>query len=446
MKSERAFAAEVISEALGAGADQAEVFIRSSKSLSVEVKKQEIDSLKTARIFGYGLRVIKNGRPGFAYSTDRNDLRSVIRNSVDAAGSADPDPFADLPEAVPPACVDVYDPEIDRITEPDAISLTMDIEKACLDRDKRIEKVRRASSVFSSARETIFNSKGVEVVYRSTFCTAQSTAVAETGDDAQSGYDYCGSRLLRNVDFRQVGACAADNALRLLGARRISDGRTSVILDRSVAVDFLEILAGSVSADSVQKNRSLLSGKIGRRIISAKISISDNGLLPGLPGSSPVDDEGVPAQEKILIDRGILKMYLHNTYTAAKDSAASTGNAVRGGFSAVPSVGPTNLYIEASSDASACSIPDMYGLAGSALHIFDAMGVHTANPVSGDFSIGVSGILIEGGRASYPVKEAVISGNILDLFLKAEAVGDDLRFFGNIGSPSILIRDMDISA
>jgi PmbA protein len=446
MKSDSEFAEDIISRAIEYGADQAEVFFRTARSLNIEVKNQLLDSLKSSRTFGYGLRVIKNGCLGFAYSSSLDDAGLVIKSAVDSAAHTDPDWHLDLPEASGSVNVAVYDPMIEKIKEEDAIELAMGIERTACNADPRIRKVRKAAATFTTSERLIINSRSVKALYKSTACSAQIMVVAEDNNDAQSGFDYSGNRFLKNVLFEEVGRNAAENAVRLLGSKRIEAGTMPVILDSSVVAEFLGILAGSMSADSVQKGKSLLSGRLGEMITSPIINITDNGLLPGMLGSSPVDAEGVPVKKKVLIDKGVLQSYLHNTYTANKGSVSSTGNAVRGGFSSLPSVGLTNLYLESDPGVNVVPRDKIYGLIGKGLHIFDVMGIHTANPVSGDFSIGVTGLWIENGLSCYPVKEAVISGNILDLFEKIVAVGDDLRFYGNIGAPSLIISDIDVSA
>jgi PmbA protein len=446
MKNDLALAEDIVSRAIDRGADQAEVFFRTARSLNIEVRDQMLESFKSSRTFGYGLRVIRDGCLGFSYSTGIDDSASVIKNALDSALNTDQDGYLDLPGPSDAADVAVFDPLIDQILEEDAIAMTMGIERAAFNTDSRIRKVRRASSTFTTSDQVIVNSKSVKAHYSSTACSARIMAVAEDRGDTQSGSDYSGNRFMSNVIFEDVGRNAAENALRLLGSKRMVEGRMPVILDSSVSTDFLGVLAGSLSAESVQKGRSLFSEKLGEKVTSPIINITDNGLLPGMLGSSPVDDEGVPVKRKIMTDNGVLRSFLHNTRTARKGSVASTGNASRGGFSSLPHVGITNLYIEAAPGTDAVTKDKMYGLIGRGLHIFDAMGIHTANPVSGDFSIGVTGVLIEDGRVKYPVREAVISGNILELFDKIEAVGDDLRFYGNIGAPSLIISDIAISA
>ncbi len=175
--------------------------------------------------------------------------------------------------------------------------------------------------------------------------------------------------------------------------------------------------------------------------MSPLLTMIDDGLLPWGIGSRPVDDEGVPTSTKTIVSRGTLNGYLHNSYTAKRQGTASTGNAVRGSFKNLPGIGVTNFSLQPSPS----HFPLIKSLSRGIL-VREAMGVHTADPISGDFSVGISGLWIENGDIAYPFKEAVLTGNILTLFQRVEAVGDDLRFYGKTGSPSLLIGEMDISA
>jgi PmbA protein len=445
MRIDAAFGEEVVSGALRKGADQAEVFMRSSRNLSVEVKNQEVDSLKSSLSFGYSLRIIKDGKLGFSYSTNRDDKDNVISRAVEAANYVDKDPYLGLPSPADAASVEIFDKAIDEMREEEAISSVMLLERSVYKADGRIKKVRKASGSFTVSAAAILNSKALRAEISSTSCSAQITAIAEESGESQMGWDFEASRFLGDISFEEIGRNAATRAARLLGARKIEGRKADVILDNSVTVDFLGIFASSLSSEAVQKGKSLLAGKIGRKVTSEKINMVDSGLLRGRLGSSPVDGEGVPVKEKIAISEGFLRTYLYNTYTAAKDGTVSTGNAVRGGFSSLPGVGVTNLFIEAASKKDVFSVDEIFRSTESGLYVVDVMGMHTANPISGEFSVGVTGIWIEKGEMTYAVKEAAISGNILDFFGKIQAVGDDLRFYGNIGGPSLLIADVDIS-
>jgi PmbA protein len=446
MKVDRGFAGELIQLALDRGADEAEAFVRSSKDLSIEIKDQQIDALESSLTVGYSLRVIKDKRLGFSYSTDREAAVSVVEKSVEAARWVDRDEYLELPWPSDSGNVEIFDPGIISTSEEEAVKKVSLLEKAAYGEDKRIRNIRKARGTFRNSDIIIINSKGVDRQYSSTTCTAQIMAMAENGQDSQMGWYFMGSRFLNEVSFEDVGKYAAIRAIQLLGSKRMNAQKSPVVLDNSVAVEFMGIFASSLSSESVQKGKSLLSGKKGKKVISPKINMVDNGLIPGRLGSRPVDDEGVPSQDKTLIKEGVLSGYLYNTYTAKKEGVLSTGNAVRSSFAGLPSVGLSNLYIDAASKSDVLHIGDIFKAVDKCLYVTEAMGVHTANPISGEFSVGVSGLWVEKGEIAFPVKEAVISGNILSFFENIEAVGDDLVFFGNVGSPSLLFGPTDISA
>lgn len=444
MRIERGFASDLLDRARKEGADLAEVYLKSTRKLSVEVRGQKTDTVKSSVDFGYSLRVIKDGRLGFSYSTQQEDADTVAENAVESSRSVERDTFVDLPPPKEHKSVRIYDDSIASPSVETVLAKALAIERAALDFDVRITKVRKASASFSETELLIMNSHGLEKTSSATACAGQITVVAEGGADRQTGWDFDGSRFLRNVAFEDVGRNAAKRALELLGARKIQRAKAHVILDNAVAVEFLEIFAALLSSEAVQKGKSLLAGRLDNTVISSLVSIVDDGCVEGRLGSAPFDDEGVPASRKYLIQDGVLRGFLYNTYTANKDGVVSTGNAVRGGFLALPSVGPLNLSLDVS--PSGVQSGGLIGLVEKGLYVTDAMGMHTANPVSGEFSIGVSGLWIERGSAKHAVKEAMISGNVLDFFMRIEAAGDDVRSYGNMASPSLLIGPTDISA
>lgn len=451
MKTDREFASRIIGLALKKGAAQAEVYIKSSKNLSLEVKNLEVDAIESSLGFGYSLRVIKDGRLGFSYSTAAEEMESVVKNATETADWADRDEYLDLPSSTgnlkpEPGKLEIFDKETADLKEADAIKHVIAIERAAKDFDNRIKKIRKASGTFSSGEILLLNSKGIDMSYPYTKVGAQVITVAEENNEAQMGWDADGSRFLKDISLEAVGINAAKRAVQLLGSRKINTTKAPVILDSSVAAEFLGVFASSLSAEAVQKGRSLLMGKVGQKALSSKINLIDSGLMQRRLGTRPFDDEGVATAAKVLIKEGVLQGYLHNTYTAKKDGVGSTGNALRGGYAGLPAVGITNLYINAVSGSDIIPFAGLINSLGNGLYITEAMGVHTANPISGEFSIGVSGLWIENGAIKFPVKEAVISGNIQGLFEKIEALGDDVRFYGSIGAPSLLIGPTDISA
>ncbi|MDH4028631.1 MAG: TldD/PmbA family protein [Nitrospirota bacterium] len=437
-------AEDIVKKAIDKGCDAAEVYMKSSSGISVEAKDGMVEALEASRDFGIALKVIKGKKLGFSFTTTPEHVEKTVDEALQAAEWTGDDEYMGIPEYAAPADVLVFDEEIKNTSEEHIIKQALLLEESALSFDERIKKVRKAEVSSGTGRTTIANSRGVNITYNSTYYAAHVTTLALDGSgDSQMGWDYAGSRRMRDIDVRAIGGGAAKRALELLGSRKISAVKSPVVLSPSVAVDFLEILSASLSAEAVQKQRSFLAGKQGMNIISPLIDILDDGTRAWGTGTRPVDDEGVPAMKKKLVSGGTLEGYIHNTYTAKKWGVASTGNASRGSSKSLPGVGISNFYINAEAGGEENGLIRQLS---RGMLVLSAMGVHTANPVSGDFSIGISGLWIENGQPAYPVREAIMSGNVLEMFKKVEALGRDLKFYGSTGSPGLLIGEMDISA
>lgn len=445
MKIERSIAEDIIMQAVSRGADLAELFMITSRSLSAEVKFQEVDAFETASSFGYCLRILKNGSPGFSYSRSLDDWQNVINNSLEASQYTQKDKDYDFAEPASYEKVEIYDPRIAAVSEKDAIEMAMKIEEAAKGFDSRITKVRKAMSSFSESELLLLNSKGFKGSYNTTSASAEIEVVAEDGADAQIGWGQESSRFLDEVDFQATGLEAAERSLRLLGAVKAGTGKGQILLDSSVCAEFLRVLVPSFSSENIYKGKSILIGKKGERIISEKVNLVENALLRGKIGSRPFDAEGIPSREKLLVEEGCLLTYLYTIYTANREGIRSTGNAVRGGIQGMPGVGISNLHFQASSDRFTFNYDDLVRQMDKGIIVTEAMGIHTANPITGDFSVGVSGLWVEKGKVRHPVKEAVISGNILEFFEKVTGIGNKPRSYGKIETPDVLIDDIDIS-
>ncbi len=436
----------VLDYSLSMGMEKAEVFIINTKNMTAEAKDRKIEAFESSNSSVLSVRILNGKRPGFSYTTDLDIWQKAIDDAIASSKWTQEDEFIDFPVSNQYQLPDIYDKDIVTANENNISEMAIEIENTALSADNRVKKVRKASSSISLNKITIANTNGLNAYYESTSCSIHVMAVAEYSGESQIGWDYEGSRFLSRVSPERVGKGATRRALRLIGSQKTNSLKTSIVLENSVSNDFLGIFASALSSENTQKGKSLLINKKGRKVISDKINIIDNATLNGELGSRPFDTEGFPSKRNVLIREGILNGYLHNTYTANKDGTESTGNAVRHGISGVVGVGISNLFIEPVSQKNVHSLDELFSIVNNGLFITEAMGIHTANPISGEFSIGVNGLLIEGGRVSFPVKEAVISGNLLDLFLKIESLGDDLKFYGKLGSPSLLIRDIDISA
>jgi PmbA protein len=425
-------------------ANAAEVFLRSYMSTVIEVKDQKVDAFDRARDIGAGLRVLMNRRMGFAFTTDLSEpaLMILAQAAVTNARNTEPDEFHSIPRRPSAAysSVGIHDPDMVALTEKEKIDRVMAMEREAFAIDPRIKRIRKASASFSESETLIMNTNGGNVSYRGTAASSSIEAVAEDKGESQAGSDFDVNRFYHKLLIEEVGRRAARKALDLLGARRIDSVRAPVILEAEVAGEFLSIMASGFSSENVQKKKSLFIGRLDKEVVSPLITIIDDGLLDGGLGTAPSDDETVPMKKKTVIEKGRLAMFLYNTYTANKDKTVSTGNGMRGGFKGVPGVGVTNLYV----DPGQHSLNELMSSASKGLLVTEIMGAHTANPISGDFSVGATGFWIKNGKKAYPVREITIAGNILDLMKNVDAVGNDLRFSGRIGSPSLRVKELSI--
>ncbi|MGH2661368.1 MAG: TldD/PmbA family protein [Actinomycetota bacterium] len=307
---------------------------------------------------------------------------------------------------------------------------------------RKVEDVVYGDAV---SRAAVASTEGLSVEYRRTDCWCVVSALAERNGETQSGFAFRVARELDELEWEEAAREAARRGARLLGASKPGTERLPVVLDPWAAASFLGVLAGSLSAEEVQKGRSLLAGLVGERVGSEAVSIVDDGRLPDGPATAPVDDEGVPTGRTPLIEDGVLRGYLHNTTTARRGGAISTGNASRPSYRGVPGISPSNLVLQPGPDDPAA----LLARAGRAVYVQDVSGVHSgANPISGEFSVGATGLRIEGGALGEPLREMTIASTLPEVLRGVDGVGSDLRFFpgaGAIGTPTLLVSEMTVA-
>ena len=437
-------AGQVVDRAQKLGADQSEAFLIKSKDLTIDVRDGQVETLKLAEDRGLGVRVFRQNRIGFAYTSnlENSALEQIIGQALANSDKTSPDQFNYMPKPGGPyASLDLFDPAIEKVAVEDKIDLAKTIESTARTFDKRVTITERSSYFDAEYEVTLANSLGIAASYRGTYCGCYADLVAEENGDTQTGFAIKMTLNYKDLDPTKVGYEAAEKAVRKLGAKTVNTQKAVIIFDPYIATGFLDVVAPALSAEAVQKGKSLFGGRVGQKVASDKITIVDYGAMPGGIASSPFDGEGVPTSKTVLVQNGELKGFLHNTYTAAKDGVMSTGNGTRGSFKSTPEVGTTNFYIEPGLTNPDDLIKDIT----TGLYITDVMGMHTANPISGDFSVGAAGIWIENGRFTKPVRGVAIAGNILDLLNEVEGVGSDLTFFGGKGAPTLRISRMSIS-
>jgi PmbA protein len=442
--SEEKLVAVALETALGEGADAAESFLSRSSSTSVEVSGGQVETVKVRDGSGIGVRVLKNERFGFAHTSDlsRSGLAQVAKQALANAESGHPDRFNRLPlPSLEYPKVDRFDPELASVGVDERIERAMQMESVARGYDRRVNKVRHSTISDMSFEIVLVNSHGVSVRHKGTSCDASIIAVAETDGEAEYGWEFDHSFYFKELEVERVGRVAAKRAVELLGAKQIETATVPVILDSSVASEFLGAIGHALMADQAQKRKSFLMDKVGHAVASLNVTIIDDGAFPAGFAPSPSDGEGIPSRRTVLVESGVLRGFLHNTYTAVKWGVESTGNGMRGSYSSMPDVGASNMYLVPGTISRA----DLIAGCSRAYLVMDVMGMHTVDAVSGDFSVGANGLWIEGGAVKFPVRETTIAGNVKDILINVVAVADDLRFYSRYGSPTILVKDVVVS-
>lgn len=426
-------------------ADEWEIFYSSQDGISIEAKDGAVESMKASCSKGIGIRTLKDKKLGFSFSSDlsSNSLVQMIDNAVNAGTAVTSDDFYSFPASknIEPKDLGLYDQSIKDTTEKEKINMALLLEDAARAFDKRITKVRNAVYNESTYTASIINSKGINLTDTKTFFSASIMSIAEQNNDAQMGWEMGTSHFAKGFDVKKIGRDAAKRAVEMLGAKEIKSIKCPVVLENTVSIEFLETIAPSFLADNLNKGKSMLKDKKGKKIFSDCITIIDNGLLQGGWGTSLFDSEGAPKQKTPLVKNGVIENYLYDTYWANREGVKSTGNSSRSNFKSVSSVSISNLYIENGT----ASLDDMMKEINKGILITGLLGVHTVNTISGDFSLGATGFYIENGRVSYPIRGIAIAGNLMDLFSKVSKIGNDIRFYGNVGAPSLLLNEMDVS-
>ena len=440
-------ARRAVDVATGAGASDAEAWAEEAVSRRIRVYDGEVESLSDAGGRGVGVRAFVDGRSGYAYGTDLSDagIAEVAGAARAAAEVADPDEHDGLPDDFGATPVDgLASASLGDWSTERKVDLALEVERAARSRPG-ITQVENA--VYSDAEGSVAlaNSRGFSAGYEATQTWAYASAFAGEGADLMTGLGVQLGRDPGELDAEGIGAEAAERALALVGARQPESRRCPVVLDAFVAASFIGFIGSMLSADAVQRGRSLFAGREGDEIADGALALVDDATDPGGPSSAPFDGEGSPSRRTPLIGGGRLLSFLFDTRTARKAGRATTGNASRGSYRSPPSVGTTNLVLEPGDE----ELEGLFRAAGDGLFVTDVAGLHSGvNPVSGTFSVGATGRLIEGGEAGTPVRELTIASDLVSMLQAVEKVGSQARwvpFGGSVKAPPILVAEMAIS-
>ncbi|MGH9671564.1 MAG: TldD/PmbA family protein [Bryobacteraceae bacterium] len=438
--------ARAVRLALDAGATEAECTASEGAEFSATVRMREVESVKEAGSRGLGVRILKGRRTGSAFTSDLSaeGIRNMVRAAVENASITTDDPNAGLPEPEELGSLqgglDLYHDDVPALEAPFKIAQATEAEGAALAHDPRIANSEGGVYETHVTSRAFSNSRGFTGSYSATRCWLSASPVASDGGSMERDYWFTMARTSRALESpADVGKKAAERALRRLNAKKIATQTAPVIFEPRTARTLLGHIFEAVEGDAVYRNASFLAGRIGEKIASGNVTVIDDGTLPGLFGTSPFDDEGVPSRRTVVVERGVLKSYLLNSYTARKLGLKTTGNASRG-LSGNAGVGHGNLFLEAG-DLPPADILRRYG---KALFVTELLGFGV-NIVTGDYSRGAAGLWIENGEAAQAVSEVTIAGNLKQMLMDMEFIGADLEFLGSVAAPTVAIHEMTIS-
>jgi PmbA protein len=432
------------------GADL-EIYVQEGSTASIKVFGGEVESISVARPRGLGVRAVKAGRVGYAFTADLSDpgLDAVLAGALANVEATDPDPFAGLPAraAVPyPAIPGLWRPGVGRTGLNDKVELALELERRAL-ACPLVDTVEESVYSDEESRMAICSTTGVEAEADHSFCFVYAQAHAGREGDRQSGLGFSVARDPGLLEVEAAGTEAGEKATALLGARPCQTGSYTVVFAREVAAPLIAYVAQGLSAEAIQKGRSPFIGRLGETVGSALASLVDDGLDPGGMATSPFDGEGVPRQRTVLLQAGLVQAYLHSSYTARKagGTAVSTGNAERGSYRSSPKVAASNLVLAPGSG----TFDDLLGRVGNGLYVENAAGLHSGvNVITGEVSVGVTGRLIENGRLGRPVREVTVATDFLSLLGSISDVAGDARwipFSGSVSTPSVAVEGLTVS-
>jgi PmbA protein len=447
-----ALAADVVAQAMKAGASDAEAVVREGDEFSVNVRMGQVETLKESGSRGLGLRVFLGKKSASASTSDLTTagIRQLVEGALALAKVTEEDPFTGLADAQDfgsaAGDLHLFYEDVYSLPGPERIEWAKRAETAALSADPRITNSDGGSFDAATGRKVLANSRGFAGSYRTSYAgvSAAPLAMDVNGQMQRDGWWSSARSFALLESPESVGAEAARRTLRRLGARRVATQRVPILFSAETSRSLIGSVFEAASGDAIWRGASFLAGKLGEAIADSSITIVDDNLMllptgAGGFGSSPFDGEGLPSLRTVVVENGVLRNYLLNTYTARKLGMKSTHNASRG-LAGTPGVGAGNLYLEPGTLTPEQMISDVK----AGLFVTSLMGFGV-NTVTGDYSRGATGLWIENGQLTHAVEEVTIAGNLGEMLRNVTAIGNDLVFRGAVAAPTLRIDGMTIA-
>jgi PmbA protein len=448
MPDYKSLAAELVAAFRKQGADAADVYIVTSSGFNTTVRLGQIEKLQQSISKGLGMRIFKNNAAALTYTTDFTDksVRELVNQTMEIVKVSNPDEYNGL---APKELLGTYqgklmifDDKLAQVTPEKKIEMAKETEAAGREYDKRITNSQGASFSDATSEVTLANSDGFVGQYRGTFSNLSLSLLAEENGVKQTDFWFTFNRFFNKLDSpKAVGQKAAERAVKKLGGKKVKSQKVPVVVDPYVSRLLVSLVFGAASGGSIYRKSSFLIDKVGQEIASPLVTIVDDATKWDGPSSRPFDAEGVKSQPVTLVEKGVLKTYVCDSYSARRLKLKPTGSTSRS-YQGMPSVNSTNNYIQAGTS----SPQDILKSVKSGLYLTGLLGFGQGNNnVTGDFSLGAIGFWIENGELTYPVQEITLAGNMLSVLKNISMVGNDLDFkFGGLAAPTLLVSEMTI--
>ena len=430
--------------------EEVEAFVTRGGDTDVRIYQGAVEHFVCAQSEGVGIRVISGGRTGFAYAgtLDESAIAEVLAEARDNVQFGEPDEYAALaePDGVAITEQSLWNDELADYPTDDKIDLAKQLEKLASGRDPRV-RVDDSNYADAHGESAVASTTGIRMSGRENGCYVSVSTLADDGegDDAetQTGFGFSVGRSPHEFDLDKAAREASERATRLLGATKPASKRTTVVLDPMVTAQFLGVISSTLNGEAVVKGRSLFAERLGDEVAAPFVTFIDDPTNPKAYSATDVDGEGLAARRNVLIQDGVLKQFVHNSYSARRAGTVSTGNATRGGFAGTPGVGCLAMSLVPGTRSQAELISDV----DDGLLVQSVQGLHSGvNPISGDFSTGAAGLLIANGEVGAPVREFTIASTLQRMLLDIVEIGGDLDWLPMRSSGmSLVIRDITLS-
>jgi PmbA protein len=433
------------------GAEELEVYLARGKETEIRIYDGAVESLTAAASAGIGVRVLRPGtdgaQVGFAWagSLDEAAIDRTVSEARENATFSSPDPMVALaePDGIAPAAIALSSDELARTSTEQKIALAIELERMARHGDPRIRQVDNADYGDSSTETAIASTRGIAGATSRSSAYLSVAAIAGSGEETQTGSGISVARGPDGLDPSAAAAQAIERSVRMLGAGKIPSARLTAVFDPRVTSTLLSVIGAALSGEAVVKGRSFFAGRVGEEVAASTVNLVDDPTMAQAFTAAAIDGEGLACRRNQLIDAGRLEGFVYDTVSARRAGVSPTGSAVRGGYAGTPSAGCRALLLEPGSFSPA----EVLTQVGDGIYVQSVTGVHSGvSPVSGDFSVGVEGLVIRGGELAEPVREVTIASTLQAMLLAVCAIGSDLTWLPGVATGMTLaISEMQLS-